>query len=179
MKIVFSILFLSLAVTAFAQGADDILATATGHTFKVADLSPEAQDARAKLPTLISNVRKQLLSQLLGNILLETEAKSRNIAPLALIKLQTAKVKDPTAAEIQTVYDVNQAAIAGKPLADVRKEIVEFLRRDPEEKLMKAYVDSLAAKYKVVYGKDVNAIDLKPVDILFTMIGRSLSAGLR
>lgn len=176
MKIVFSILFLSFAVTAFAQKADDVLATATGHTFKAGDLSQQAQDARAKMPALITNVRKQLLSQLLGNILLETEAKSRNITPLALIKLETARVKDPTAAEIQAVYDANQAAIAGKPLADVRKQIVEFLRRDPEEKMMKTYVDTLAAKYKVVYGKDLGAVDLKPVDILFTMTGRSFSA---
>lgn len=176
MKIIFSILCLLLDITAFAQKPDDLLATATGHTFKASDLSPEAQNARVKLPALIVEVRKQLLSQTLGNILLETEAKGRNTTVPALIKIATVNIKDPTAAEIQAVYDANQAAIAGRPLTEVRKQIVEFLRRDPEEKVMKTYVDTLAAKYKVVYGKDVNAIDLKPADIVFSMTGRTFSA---
>ncbi len=161
---------------AYAQKPDEVLATATGHTFKLADLSPEAHVAVAKLPTLIIDVRKQLLSQYVGEALLEAEAKSRNITAAALVKLQTAKIKDPTAAEIQAVYDASQSSLDGKSLEQVRKQIIEYLRREPEEKLMKAYVDTLAAKYKVLYGKDVNAVDLKPIDQLFTMTGSTFSA---
>lgn len=174
MRPLFIIFFLLAASAAFAQKPDDVLATATGHVFKLADLSPEARDASTKFPGMIAEVRKQLLAQMLGNMLLDAEAKARGITTTALINIETAKVKDPTPAQIQAVYDANQATIEGRPLAEVRKKIVDFLRRDPEEKAFKAYVDTLAIKYKVVYGKDINAPDLKPVDMLYTMTGRSV-----
>lgn len=171
----FSLLFLFCAVTAWAQTADETLATLKGRSITSRDLSPTAQQAVAKLPDVISNVRKQLYSQKLGSILLENEAKARKTTVAALLKLQTAKIKDPTAAEIQAVYDANQEQIGGRPLAEVKKQIVAFIRRGPEEKAISEFVDTLAAKYKVVYGKDVNTQDLKAEDILFTVGPRTFT----
>ncbi len=176
MKIVTIILLLFLTVSAWAQVPDQALASLTGRTITTGDLSPNAQEAIEKLPALIANVRKQIYSQRLGSILLETEAKALKTTVAALLKLQTAKIKDPTPAQIQSVYDANQEQIGGRPLSEVRPQIVSFIRREPEEKAISDYVDTLAAKYKVVYGKDVNAPDLKPSDVLFTVSGISLTA---
>ena len=175
MKLTTIIFCLFLALTSFAQKPDDIIATATGHTWKAADLSADAQDARTKYPAMFAATRKQIFSQTLGETLLETEAKARNLSPLDLVKAEVKKVKDPTDAEIKAVYDANADKLGGQTLALVRQQIVDFLRRDPEEKAVKAYVDSLGLKYKVVYGKDVNAVGLKPADQLFTMTGGSLT----
>lgn len=176
MKLTIVIFSLLLTFNAFGQKPAEILATATGHTFTERDLSPEAQDARANLPALIADARKQLLAQMVGGILLETEAKARNLTVAAVINAETAKIKDPTEAEIKAVYDANQEKLGDKTLDAVRKQIVEFLRQEPEDKAIKAYVDTLAVKYKVVYGKDVNSPALKPLDLLFTMTGRMVSA---
>ncbi|MFM9905950.1 MAG: DsbA family protein [Pyrinomonadaceae bacterium] len=175
MKTLFTVIFLFLAASAFAQKPDDVIATATGHTWMAKDLSPEAQDARAKYPALVIAARKQLYSQTLGETLIELEAKARNISPIELVKSEVKKVKDPTAAEIKVVYDANQEQLGGKTLEQVRTQIVEFLRRDPEEKAVKAFVDTLALKYKVVAGKDVNAAGLKPSDSLYTSTAGALT----
>ena len=66
MKIKIPFLFLLLTVSAFGQKASETLATATGHTFTVSNLSAEAQDAYAKLPAVIADARKQLLAQMVG-----------------------------------------------------------------------------------------------------------------
>src|SRR5437588_5199118 len=149
-KTSFPLLCLVMAISVFGQKPAETLATATGHTFTVDDLSAEARDAYAKLPAVILDARKQLLAQILGGILLDIEAKSRNMTVAALINTETAKIKDPTEAEVKAVYDANQAALGDRTLDSVRKQIVEFLRQQPEEKAMKAYVDTLAVKYKVV-----------------------------
>ena len=171
MKLTAIIFCLFLALSSFAQKPDDIIATATGHTWKAADLSATAQEARAKYPVMLAATRKQVLSQTLGETLIETDAKARNISVIALLASETKKVKDPTPAEIKTVYDANTAQLGGKTLEEVRPQIVAFLRREPEEAAVKAFVDTLALKYKVVYGKDVNAVGLKPADQLYTMTG--------
>ncbi|MEO6051094.1 MAG: thioredoxin domain-containing protein [Pyrinomonadaceae bacterium] len=176
MKFFVSILISLIALTVFAQKPGETLATSTGHTFTAADLSAEAQDALAKFPALMAAYRKQVLAQKLGGILLETEAKARNTTAAALIKLETAKVKDPAIAAIQAVYEANRSQFGDLTLDKVQSQIVTFLRREPEEKAVKAYVDALAAKYKVVYGKDVRAIDLKPTDMVFSLTGRAILA---
>ena len=66
---------LALTISASGQRRDDTVATATGHTWTIRDLSPEAQDAAAKLPALIGGARKQLLSQYVGELLLEAETQ--------------------------------------------------------------------------------------------------------
>src|SRR5437667_4567673 len=142
MKIKIPFLFLLLTVSAFGQKASETLATATGHTFTVSNLSAEAQDAYAKLPAVIADARKQLLAQMVGAILLENEAKARSTTVAALMNAETAKIKDPTEVEIKAVYDANQAALADKPPDAARKQIIAYLRQDPEEKAMKTYVDS-------------------------------------
>ncbi len=176
MKIITPVLLLIFASSVLGQAPDEPLATLTGRTITSRDLSPAAQEAIEKLPAVIASVRKQMYAQRLGSVLLDVEAKSLKMTIAALLKLQTAKVKAPTAAQIQAVYDANQEQIGGRPLSEVREQIISFIRREPEEKAISDYVDTLAAKYKVVPGKDVNAPDLKPADVLFTVGARSLTA---
>ena len=175
MKLLPIIFCLSLSLASFAQRPDEALATATNRGWSIKDLSAEARNAHATFPAKVANVRKQLLSQMLGESLIEVEAKNRNITALAVVKAEAKKVKDPTPAEIKTVYEVNQAQLGGKTLEQVRPQIIEFMRHDLEEKALAKFVDMLAVKYKVVYGKDVNAPGLKPTDLLYTLTGGQLT----
>ena len=64
---------------------------------------------------------------------------------------------------------LNQKSFGNKTLEEVRPQIVAFLRREPERKATENFIAALNTKYKPVFGKDVNAPNLKPSDILATV----------
>src|SRR5205823_12690604 len=72
------------------------------------------------------------------------------------------------------VYVANKRPLENKPLAEVRKVIVDFLRRDYEQKAIDAYLETLKTKYRFVAGKDVNSPALRPTDVLFSIAGKPL-----
>ena len=169
-----AIILLLSSLTA-AQSAD-ILATATGKSFKAADLSPEIAVQLANQKKVLAEMRTQLLGQMIAHELLDLEAKATGSTPDKLLAAQRTKVADPTAAQIQAVYDANQAALGNRPLDAVKTDIVSFLRRDPEQKAVAEFVAALQTKYKYAVGKSINAPDLKPLDLVATMNGSQISA---
>jgi protein-disulfide isomerase len=176
MKIIaicFCLIIFSFAL--FAQMPDQVLATANGQKFTVADLSPEVAEAYTNLSKDVADTRKALLEQQIAETLFETEATSKNLTFEKLVEQIKLKVPAPSEKDIQAVYDANRATIGDKTLAEVRPQLVAFLRQEPEQK---ALLDSLAAlklKYKVVPGKDVNALNLKPSDVLATVGAKAIS----
>lgn len=174
-----AILTLCLAVLAAgvqAQTASRVLATATGHTIRESDLSPETQAAIANMPATTARVRTQLLEQMITNAMLDAEAKAQNTTVEKLIDAAIAKAAAPTEAEIKSIYDANLAALENRPLAEVRPKIVEYLKSNAEQAAFQAYADTLKAKYKPANGKDVNAAGLKPADVVATVTSRTITA---
>ena len=169
---------LIFSTSLFAQTSAQILATANNKTFTAQDLSPEARQALENLPASIAELRRQLLEQQIVDALLDAEAGAQKTTPEKLFETQINKrVQAPTAKEIQSVYDANRAEIGTKTLAEVRPQIVEFLRRDAERKLYGEYVSNLKIKHKVALGaKDVNAANLSPLEVLATVGGKQISA---
>lgn len=149
-----------------AQKLSDVLASAKGKIFTAADLSSDGQTAYLGQRAEVAAARERYLSELVTDELLDLEAKATNTSVEKLIAAERSKVQDPTAAQIQAVYDANQASLNGKPLQEVRNEIVAFMRREPEQKALDSYIKVLQAKHKVTLGKNVNAGDLKPTDVL-------------
>lgn len=160
----------------FAQKPDEILATANNRKFTVKDLAPEAQKFWQNLPKTIADARSQMLSQMIGDLLFETEAKAANTTVDKLLDEQFAKIPAPKDSDILKVYEANRSIFGAKTLEDVRPQIVSFLRREPEQKAVQNLVENLRVKYKVVIGKDVNAADLKSFDALATINGKTISA---
>jgi len=159
------------AFSIFAQQTDEVLALANGQTFTVKNLSPEAQKLYADLPAAVATARKQLLAQMISDALFEMEAKVKNQTVEKMLGDVKAKVAAPTDAQIQAVYDANKSAIGDRILAEVRPQIVAFLRREPEQKALQNFAESLQLKFKTVIGKDVNSPNLKPAEILATIGG--------
>lgn len=126
---------------------------------------------------MVANARTQLLLQMVTDLLLDAEAKARTLPVEKLLEEAKAKVPAPSAEEIRKIYDLNKASLGDKTLEQVTPQIVEFLRRDPEEKALQDYFKSLETKYGVKYGRDVNAPDLKPLEAVVTINGKSASAG--
>ena len=175
MRLLLLLIILVPAIAGFAQKPDDPLATAKGHTFTVRDLSPEAQQIWATRDKSLSDARVTLLTRMLNQELLNAESKARGVSVESLVKAEYSKVPQPAETEIKAVYDANRAALGEMTLEQSRKQIVEFLRRDPEQKALQSYLESLAQKHKVAAGKDANSPGLKPSDVLFTAAGKSFT----
>jgi protein-disulfide isomerase/flagellar motor switch/type III secretory pathway protein FliN len=166
--IVFSLSFL-------AQTPDQILATANGQKFTVKDLPPEVGEAYTNLSKNVAETRKALLEQQMIETLFETEAKTKNQTLEKYLDQIKTKVPAPAEKDIEAVYQANRAAIGDKTLAEVRPQIVSFLREEPEQKALLAAFNTLKTKYKVVPGKDVNALSLRPVDVLAAIGTKTIS----
>ncbi len=158
-----------------AQTPDQVLATANGQKFTVKDLPTEIAEAYGNLSKTVAERRQALLEQQIAETLFELEAKTRNLTFEKLVEQIKAKVPAPSDKDVQAVYDGNRAEIGDKTLAQVRPQIVAFLRQDPEQKALLETLNTLKIKYKVVPGKDVNALSLKPIDVLATVGIKAIS----
>ena len=177
MKIIQSLLILAIfSIAAFAQKPNEILATANSRNFTVNELSPESQKLWREMPAMLAESRSQMLSEMIANLLFEAEAKATGTTSDKIIESAMSKIPVPADASILAVYEANRDAFGDKTLAQVKPQIVSFLRREPEQKAYQTLVSNLRTKYKVVIGKDVNAADLKSLDALVTVNGKTISA---
>ena len=170
-----AILLLTLPATLFAQIAETTLATAKGKTFTQSVLSPDGRNAFANQKAQFEAARTELLSQTIAEGLLDLESKAGGSTPEKLISSVRSKVPEPAAELVRSVYDANRAALGNRPLDEVRKDIVSYLKRDPEQKAVEEYIASLQTRYKYSAGKNVNAADLKPTDVLATFGTRRIT----
>ncbi|NOT48850.1 MAG: thioredoxin domain-containing protein [Acidobacteria bacterium] len=178
MKVVFLILFVVVfAPSLKAQKADEVLATANGLTFTTNSLSESVRKNYVGRDAAVAAERTRLLTSMINETVLEAEAKSVNSTGNALIAAELKKVAEPTAAEIKTIFDANKAAFGDKSFDQVRPQIVAFLRNNAQQKAMNGLAERLKTKYKFVAGKDINAADVKPADTLFSIAGKTVTAG--
>lgn len=172
-----SLLLISLFTLAVAaQKPDDILATATGHTWRFRDLSAETQKQVNEAPANYVKVRANLYDQFIALRLLQAEAALRNTTTGKVILATRVGIKDPTPAAVKKVYDENRAQLGTATLEEVRKQIIQYLRQEPEQKALVAFIGLLKPKFKFTPGKDVNAANIAPADIVGTVNGKPLTA---
>lgn len=171
-----TILITALVFSALGQRTDDVLATATGLTFRLRDLSPETQKDVADLPVKIPQARTALLDQLVSRRVFDAEAKVRGITMGKLLADEKAKIKDPAEPEIQKILEANADRLSDLSPANARKQVIAFLRNAPEQKALGELYSQLKAKFKLVPGNDVNAPALAPTDVVATVDGKPITA---
>jgi len=169
-------LLLILVATSIGQKPEDRLATATGLTFSAGSLSGPVQKLYLGQNTAVAAERTQLLGSLVGETLLQAEAKAQGVTVDALLAATAKKASEPSAAEIKAVYDANRAALGERPLEQVTPQIISFLRNGAEQKAVTELVGALKAKHKFTAGKDINAPDLKPADTVFSIAAKPFTA---
>jgi protein-disulfide isomerase len=176
MKFIFATFFLYLStVSLLAQKPDEVLATATGLTFTQSSLSENGQKIYLGQAKILSGERTRLLSQMVDELLLESEAKLKSAASDSLIASELKKIAKPTEAEIKAIFDANKANFGEQTIDAIRPQIVAFLRQKAEQKAFRYLVERLKLKYKFAPGKDINAADLKPLESVFSINGKSTS----
>jgi protein-disulfide isomerase len=177
MKVAFIFLVaLICGSTALAQRPDDVLATATSHSFTLADLSAETQAAVAAMPGSVSATRKAIYDQLINQRLIDLEARSLGISSGKLLGNEKAKVPNPSEAEIVRTYEANRKVLGSLTLDESRKQIIGYLRSGPEQNAMGTLFERLRAKYKYLAGKDVNAVGLGSTDVVATINSQPITA---
>lgn len=168
----FAIVFalIVFAIYAFSQDSEKVLASAKGLKMTAKDLPVELQSEYLNSPKIIAEKRSILLNDQISTLLLEIDAKARNLSVEKLFEnVIFSVVKNPTDEEISSIFELNRAQLGNKSIDEVRPQIIQFLRREPEARAYKEFVLQLKKKHKVIYGKDVSTKDLKKADILVTV----------
>lgn len=163
---------LLLPAVLLGQSTDGSLATSKIRPFTAEDLSAEARSVYTSQTKALEEKRTQLLGQMIAEALLALEAKAAGSTTEKLLAGERAKAPEPTATQIQAVYDANQSTLGGRSLAEVRGH----LKQESEQKALGDYIASLQTKYKYAVGKNINAPDLKPLDVVATFAARQITA---
>ncbi len=179
-KSLFTAIILAVsAAAALGQTSEQVLAIAAGQRILVKDLPAPVQTEYENLAATMAERRKELLEVQIIDTLAETESAARKVSFEKLYDIEVkSKVPDPTEMQIQELYDANRLVLENRPLAEVREQIVMFLRNEPEQKKFLEFVSALKAKYRTSAGKNVNAASLVPADILATINGKPITAAM-
>jgi hypothetical protein len=137
-------------VSAGAGAADKVAATVDGKVISLADVDNEGMAANLKAYQGLFDVRKQALDTIIGDMLMEKEAKARGISKDRLVKAEiTDKIQPVTDADIEAWYKQNQGRLRGQPLEQLKPRIRSFLAQERDKQARDSFVDTLKQKAKV------------------------------
>ena len=175
-RLLFGLFFLSFSAGFATAQAVSTIATATGLTFTTNDLSFEARNLFDNQMKLIANNRRFVFEEWLFRQLLEMEAKSRATTADKVEAEALAKVVQPTDVQIKAVYEANKQNVGGRTLEEIRPNIIEYIKRQTQEKQLTALFESLKTKYKFTALKDAGA-SLKAAEIVASIGARQITVG--
>jgi protein-disulfide isomerase len=164
----------------------EVLATVGAVKITRADISPETQQRVARLQQGVVEARKQELDLQINSILLEAEAKKRNTTTTKLLEAEVvAKTVEPTTADAQAYFDQNKARIeqqagAGVTFADIKDQIVNFLRGERQQERAKQFAESLRTGAQVKKSAEFATPPATAADrarVLATVNGRNITSG--
>ena len=176
MKKILFIFILSLAASfnLAAQTPSDVLAKVDGLDITAVYLPTQVRDEYLSLPKTLAELRGELFDSMVSEILLDLEATSRKTSVRELAETEiTRKTAEPTAEQIQVIYDANRRGFGPRSLEEVRPQIVNYLRARARDDVRRTFVDSLKPKYKYTAGKDLASA--APADVVVTVGGRAVT----
>jgi protein-disulfide isomerase len=101
----------------------------------------------ARVTQLLYQHRRNVLEQMVGDLLIEEAAAKAGVAAEAFLEQETAKrVKEPTDAEVQQFYDANKDRTGGRPLDELKAPIREFMKGQRELQARAQLVEELKTK---------------------------------
>ena len=158
----------------------DVLGVVNGVKITKQDLSPETKARVEQLQREVIDARKRELDLQIDSMLLEAEAKKRQVLASQLLKDEVvAKVQEPTEAEAQSFYDQNKARIQAE-FKDAKDDILKYLRYQRQQELARKLAERLraAAQVKVIAKPSAPpASDADRTRLLATVNGKQITAG--
>jgi protein-disulfide isomerase len=118
-----------VAAAAPAAGAEQVVAELDGRRITLAELDERVAAQLAPLEQQVYDVRSEGLKELIGEVLLEKEARARGLSVEALLAAEVdAKVGAPTSQQVAQVYEANKARLAGVSQDKAYAQIEEAIR---------------------------------------------------
>jgi protein-disulfide isomerase len=164
----------------------EVLGTVNGIKITRADIGSQTQQRIAQIQQDVIDARKRELDLQINSILLEAESKKRGITPTKLIEDEiVAKVRVPTDAEAQAYFEQNKARVeqqAGRAVtfAELKDNIVGFLREQRQEERARQFADTLRAAWPVKKSVESATPPATPADrarVFATVNGRNITSG--
>ena len=164
----------------------EVLATVNGIKITKADMSAAAAKQTQLLQQEVVDARHQILDVKINTMLLEAEAKKRGVTMSKLFEDEVvSKTVQPTAAEAQSYFTQNRQQIeqqAGRSVefAEIRDQLIEYLRTQRQDERSNKYAASLRASSAVkVVSTDVKppATEADRARVVATINGRNITAG--
>jgi len=162
-----------LVLAPLAVAADAPVATVGGHSISRAELEEHVRARLIDIDNQRFDALREGLDELVGQELIRQEAKARGMTPEALEAQEvTAKVAQPTDAEVQKVYDENKGQAGAQTLEQLKPRIVEYLKEQNTSTRRQAFINELKGKYKTT-------IALRPPVVKVDTAGRPVKGGAK
>jgi protein-disulfide isomerase len=130
--------------------AQPAVATIDGQPVTEDDLIPYISSQLRPLREQEYQIKKNALDALIGQRILEGEAKKKALTTEKLLEQEVdAKVPEPTDTEIAAIYTVQREQWGGKPLQDVKLQIQQSLKRARIQQARQDYSAKLREQAKV------------------------------
>ena len=102
---------------------------------------------RARVTQMLYQNRKNVLDQLVGDLLIEEAAKAAKQEPAKFLEQETAKRAKPIAeADIQQFFEANKDRAQGRTIDQLRGPITDYLKSQREQQARAQIVDELKRK---------------------------------
>src|SRR5258706_13258224 len=146
-------LALALPLASFGQASphassDGLVATVGGQPIYEQDLLPKLAPKLLELRTQEYQMKSTALEELIGQRLLEAEAKKRGLSAEQLLQQEVeSKVADPSDAEVEGYYLAIKNQV-NQPFQDVKPVLQKGVKSLHIQKARQDYVDSLRPKMR-------------------------------
>jgi protein-disulfide isomerase len=139
-----------------AQTPADVVATVGSTSITLAQVDeralqiPASSFGNLKLSQALFEARRAALEEIVGNTLLDQEAKARGVDRRALTEQEiTSKAAPVTDADVSEWYEANQSRVQGAPLDQVQAPIRALLVQQRTQAARQQFVDALKARTAV------------------------------
>jgi hypothetical protein len=133
------------------QTADAVVAEIGGRKITLKELDDKWQSLdpgeRARVTQLLYQNRRNVLDQMIGDLLIDEAAKAAGTTPALYLEQETKKRVQPiTDADIQQFFEANKERAQGQTIDQLRGQITDYLRGQREQQARAQVIDELKKK---------------------------------
>ena len=139
----------------------DVVGSVSGSSITLADVDERAMRVPAgnfgslTLQQALYEARRTALDEIIGDRLLDQEAKARGIDRETLTEREVAsRIAAPTEADVSAWYQANSGRVQGASLEQVKEPIRALLVRERAQAARQQYLDTLRAKTAITIALD-------------------------
>lgn len=133
------------------QSQDAVVAEVAGRKITMQELDARWEDAdpaeRARITQLVYQNRRNVLEQMMGDVLIEEAAKAAGMSVPQYLEQETkSRLRPVSESDIQQFYEANKDRAQGRTLEQLRGPIQEFLASQRQQQARAQLVDDLMTK---------------------------------